>query len=83
VKVDVVALLSQAMQSKSKDKFHCFLSHNWGKLQADGSYDNHERVRRIYNGLQSMNISCWFDSERVTGTLTRELAMVLIIVIVL
>ena len=62
-------------KSESKDmKYHCFLTHNWGKRQSDGTYDNHERVRRIYNGLESMNVTCWFDSERMTGTINEQMS---------
>ena len=64
------SLSTSQSKSESKDmKYHCFLTHNWGKRQSDGTYDNHERVRRIYNGLESMNVTCWFDSERMTGTI--------------
>ena len=55
-------------------KYHCFLTHNWGKRQSDGTYDNHERVRRIYNSLESMNVTCWFDSERMTGTINEQMS---------
>ena len=58
----------------SKQKYHCFLTHNWGNRQANGSYDNHERVRRIYEGLQSKGVSCWFDSERMTGTIQEQMS---------
>ena len=66
---------SQQSKQESKDmKYHCFLTHNWGKRQSDGTYDNHERVRRIYNGLESMNVTCWFDSERMTGTINEQMS---------
>ena len=58
----------------SNQKYHCFLTHNWGNRQANGSYDNHERVRRIYQGLQSKGVSCWFDSERMTGTIQKQMS---------
>ena len=34
-------------QQQHAQKYHCFLTYNYGKLQADGIYDNHERVKRI------------------------------------
>ena len=69
------SLSTSQSKSESKDmKYHCFLTHNWGKRQSDGTYDNHERVRRIYNGLESMNVTCWFDSERMTGTINEQMS---------
>ena len=65
---------SQSKQESKDVKYHCFLTHNWGKRQSDGTYDNHERVQRIYNGLKSMNVTCWFDSERMTGTINDQMS---------
>ena len=65
---------SQSKQESKDVKYHCFLTHNWGKRQSDGTYDNHERVQRIYNGLKSMNVTCWFDSERMTGTIFEQMS---------
>ena len=65
---------SQSKQESKDVKYHCFLTHNWGKRQSDGTYDNHERVQRIYNGLKSMNVTCWFDSERMTGTINAQMS---------
>ena len=59
---------------QSKQKYNCFLSHNWGNRKANGSFDNHERVRRVYQGLQSKGISCWFDSEKMTGTVQEQMS---------
>jgi len=72
--LNVKANVSQLKQGSKDIKFHCFLSHNWGNRQADGSYDNHERVRRIFNGLQRRNVSCWFDSERMTGSINKQMS---------
>ena len=55
-------------------KTHCFLTHNWGRRQPDGTYDNHERVRKICNALQVKGLLCWFDSERMTGTVIEQMA---------
>jgi len=64
----------QQPKLQSNEKYNCFLTHNWGNRLADGSYDNHERVRRIYQGLQSKGVSCWFDSERMTGTIQEQMS---------
>ena len=62
-------------KEESKDiKFQCFLTHNWGNLQADNTYDNHERVRKIHYALEKMNVFCWFDSERMTGTINEKMS---------
>ena len=67
--------LSLQLKQESKDmKYHCFLTHNWGKCQSDGTFYNHERVQRIYNGLRSKNVTCWFDSERMTGTINEQMS---------
>ena len=64
----------QQPKEQSKQKYHCFLTHNWGNRQENGSYDNHERVRRIYEGLQRKGVTCWFDSERMTGTIQEQMS---------
>jgi hypothetical protein len=69
-----VTVPTPTQQQHSNQKYHCFLTHNWGNRQANGSYDNHERVRRIYQGLQSKGVSCWFDSERMTGTIQKQMS---------
>jgi len=66
---------SSSISDNSKNaNFNCFLTHNWGKRQSDGTYYNHERVQKIYDGLKSRNVSCWFDSERMTGTINRQMS---------
>ena len=72
-KVGYAAIWIYRVKKRSKT-YHCFLTHNWGKRQEDGTYDNHERVRRIYHGLQSMNVSCWFDSDRLHGTISEQMS---------
>lgn len=60
--------------SSSPVKKHAFLSHNWGSRMANGKYDNHEKVWKIFSGLERNGISCWFDSEQMSGNITRKMA---------
>lgn len=55
-------------------KYRCFLTHNWGTQKKDGKFDNHERVRRVYNALQKKDIPCWFDSDRMSGTIIEQMS---------
>jgi len=63
-----------ALKPLSSRKYRCFLTHNWGTQKKDGTFDNHERVRKVYNALQKKGIPCWFDSDRMTGTIIEQMS---------
>ena len=66
--------LSSSLTVSSGRKYRCFLTHNWGNRQADDTFDNHERVRKINIELRKRNILCWFDSDRMTGTVVEQMS---------
>ena len=61
-------------QPSSAKRYRCFLTHNWGSQQKDGTFGNHERVRKVYSALQKLDIPCWFDSDRMTGTIIEQMS---------
>jgi len=63
-----------SVSTNNKRKYRCFLTHNWGSQRSDGNFDNHERVRRIYSALQQKGVPCWFDSDRMTGTIIEQMS---------
>jgi len=66
--------LKTKVKTASGKKYRCFLTHNWGNKQSDGTFDNHERVKKIYRDLQRAGLLCWFDSDRMTGTMNKQMS---------
>jgi len=54
-------------------RYDCFLTHNWGMMLADGTYDNHERVARVCKALVARGIKPWFDQERMKGNIVKQM----------
>eukprot|EP00899_Mesostigma_viride_P006395 jgi/Mesvir1/15757/Mv03329-RA.1 len=52
-------------------RFDLFLSHNWG-LDNQGR-DNHKRVTVINAALQAKGFTTWFDGQRMTGSVEKEM----------
>ena len=48
-----------------------FITHCWGLDSMNR--DNHERVGRVLTWLQANGISCWFDSERMVGSIRQQM----------
>jgi hypothetical protein len=46
-------------------RFHCFLSHDWGTDELGRS--NHHRVRKINRILKARGFSTWMDADRMSG----------------
>jgi len=46
--------------------YDAFLTHNWGE-EVRGVFENHAKVEKIYEGLTSVGIRCWFDREKLRG----------------
>lgn len=44
-------------------RWHCFLSHDWGRDEAER--DNHARVARLNEYLKARGVQTWFDSEQM------------------
>ena len=54
-------------------KYRAFLTHNWGTMQDDGSFNVHERVLRIAEALQAQGYPVWIDAERMTGAIVKQM----------
>jgi len=53
-------------------KFDIFLSHNWG---TDGhGRDNHQRVKRIKEGLMRAGLTAWLDEEVMSDDITNQMS---------
>ena len=48
---------------------HVMLSYNWGVQQADGSFDNQEKVKRIAETLKQHGFTVWLDIEQARPVL--------------
>jgi hypothetical protein len=53
----------------SDKKYHAFLSHAWGR---DGVHHTH--VREMANLLRGMALSIWFDEERLSGDIDKQIS---------
>ena len=49
-----------------------FLSHNWGKDES--GRDNHQRVAIINKELKARGYRTWFDEEKMSGSIDKEMA---------
>lgn len=47
-----------------------FLTHDWGKEEGQ---DNHERVSRINRALQAKGLRTWFDADKMTGNVKKQM----------
>eukprot|EP00732_Lithocolla_globosa_P000144 Lithocolla_globosa_v1_NODE_29_length_9070_cov_27.690371.p2 type:complete len:630 gc:universal NODE_29_length_9070_cov_27.690371:3318-1429(-) len=51
--------------------FDVFLTHDWGVDKL--GRNNHNRVAEIHLGLKKRGLRPWFDSERMTGRITKQM----------
>eukprot|EP00047_Mylnosiga_fluctuans_P012056 m.24296 g.24296 ORF g.24296 m.24296 type:complete len:341 (+) comp3994_c0_seq2:169-1191(+) len=52
-------------------RYHAFLSHNWGDAP---DHSNHQLVMRVCCALRDLGLSLWFDEERLSGDILREIS---------
>ena len=54
-----------------KHRYHVFLTHDWGK--DEHGRDNHARVSEINDALKERGFVTWFDSDRMTGNVPKQM----------
>jgi hypothetical protein len=58
-----------AFRPLEADRYHVFLTHTW--IHDGQGRDTHERVRLLSGYLQTRGVACWFDSDRMQGSIRR------------
>eukprot|EP00945_MAST-04E_sp_MAST-4E-sp1_P007604 g7604.t1 len=60
--------------------YDVFLSHDWGKFTIKGKdgkagveIQNHDRVKRINEGLKAVGLETWFDEDRMSGNINDQM----------
>ena len=53
-------------------RFHCFLTHDWGKDELQR--DNHARVSEVCKRLKAAGLTPWFDEDQMRGDIHKTMS---------
>lgn len=70
--VDTVRQIASTFRRQDRQSYDCFLTHDWGSDSL--GRDNHQRVSQINRDLKSLGFVTWFDEERLTGDINKQMA---------